>query len=476
MGNRRRRYTDGDRTAVARGTTATIAAMNDQQITDDAQITDVAVRVRTHERDDALGSRPLTIGVVGRGGRVARPAWAPMWRAGACLLLVVAVGTAARLQAQAGRAPLTFDAALAYARQYNGDLEAAGRQQAIREAQRARDAARPRGQALTHGDCAPTCATLVMPVDGCGAGASEGLTATTGGLLTDSTVATAAQTLRRNVREAFYDLLLADEEMRVAEGVVDFRNQLRAARRASSDADAQQSRLDTLRVELAISQAKVDLIGTESRRRLAELAFNAILDRAPDISVALIGHVEEPIALPRLEPAILLAKTVDVPLRRLRHDLDVQRRARASAPAVTQRPGSQRKADLAGRRTTIDGDQPSLNGSAGGAPPPDTRVVELDAARAARERDVEGCLREAFARIDIGRRAAIRLAAALTAATDLAGHTADEFRAGHVALSQLFDAERRLGDLRREYLQVLHDLRLCEADVEARLPTGGVPV
>lgn len=475
MGNRQHRDADRARRGVANDNTATVAAKDEQQIADDIPITDDAVRVRRHERDDALGpSRPLAIGVVVWGSRVGRPRWTPMWRAGVCLVLVVAGGTTTRLQAQTRRAPLTFDAALVSATQDNADFGAAGRQWAIREAQRARDAARVRGQALAHADCAPTCTSVVTPVDRCAAGTSEVLTATTGGVFTDSTVAAAAQTLRRNLREAFYDLLLQDEEIRVAEGVVDFRDQLRMARRARSDTDPA-SQLDTLHVELALSRAKLDLMDAQSRRRLAELAFNAILNRAPDVPVVLIGHVEEPIALPRVDPAILLAKMVDVPLRRLRHDLDVERRARASAPAVAPRPGSQRKAGLAGRGT-VDRDQPSSTDSADRAPRADTRLVQLNTAHVARARAVEGCLRDAFARIDIGRRAATRLAAALTAATERVERTADEFLAGQVALSQLSEAERTLGDLRRDYHQVLHDLRLCEADIEARLPASGIPV
>jgi hypothetical protein len=395
------------------------------------------------------------------------------------VFVVVAVASALGLQAQIMGAPLTFDGALRMALHQNTDLEAVGRQGAIRDAQRTRDAAHLRGPAIADAGCPLACAGVTRALDGCAADAAPALVTTGGGLLTDGEVAAAAQTLRRNLRQAFYDVLLHDEAIEAAQGVLDFANQLRVTGRSPSDAETTVDvRLDALRVEIARSRATIDLIRAQSDRRAAQAAFNVILNRAPYVPVTLTGNIAEPVALPRLEPAIRLAKAVDLDLIHLRHDLDVQRRARASVPPALQ-PGArpQGTTGSALRRTAADRESSPVSRSSGETRQADGRIVQLDTERAARERAVEGCLHEEFARIDAEQRAAARFEnAVIPAADELVRRTAEEFRSGHVAVRELLEAEHMLVSLRREYLQVLHDLRLNEADVEERLPAPGLPV
>jgi hypothetical protein len=344
-------------------------------------------------------------------------------------VLAVVAASALHLHAQSQNPAFTFDAALNVALWRNANLEGLGNQQAIWDARHARDATGPQADARLNADCAPS------PV--------PGPVATVSAPFTDSERLSAAQMLRRNLRQAFYDLLLSDGELQEALSLVDFTSEFRPAGQGSSDAGAtRNSRRNALRVEIVLSRARIELICAQSRRRMALAAFNAVLNRAPDVPATIVGDLTDPVPLPSLDAAIRLSKAMDVELRQLRQGIQVQRSPPASSvpPALPASPG----------RTPLNGP-------------------------AARERALDAGMRERFARIDIGRHAAARFKdALLPTALDMVARTADEYLSGRADVMQLLEARRHLVDLRRAYLHVLHDLRLSEADVEERLPVLGV--
>lgn len=390
-------------------------------------------------------------------------------------VLAVVVATTLHLHAQTYNPSLTFDAALTVALRRNADLESLGRQQAIWDLLHARTAPSPHVDAHADHGCAPTCASGSIAMDICVTPPIRDTFAPMGGAFMSQDVVSVAQMVRRNLREAFYDLVLSDAEVQEIQNVIDFTSEFRTV--ATSDAKVtDRSRLDELRVEIALSEGSIQLIQAQSRRGLAQAAFNTVLDRAPDAPVTVVGDLMDPIRLPQLDPAIRLSKAMDVALRQLRHDVDIQRRTQVAS----MRP----------RRSRLP--RPSTNGaarrSAAGtddAPSSDRRrdtaveeqIVQLDAARVARERVLEHCMREGFAEVDRRRRASAHYEAALMpAAAAIVTRTTDDYRAGRADVTDVLQAQRTLADLRRSYLQSLHALRLSEADVERRLPAMGLTV
>ena len=258
-------------------------------------------------------SRRQVIRIVGRHGRRDRPRRPSTRRVAAGLLAAVAASSL-HLHAQSQNPALTFDTALSVALRQNANLEGLGHQQAIWNAQHTGDATGPQVDARSNADCAP--------------GLVRGPVATASAPFTDSERLTAAQMLRRNLRQAFYDLVLRDEELQEAQGLIDFMSEFRTAGPGSSDADAtRNSRRYALRVEIALSRARIELICAQSRRRLALAAVNAVLNRAPDVPVTIAGDLADPVPLPSLDSAIRLSKAVDVELRQLRQGVEVQRRS-----------------------------------------------------------------------------------------------------------------------------------------------------
>ena len=218
-----------------------------------------------------------------------------------------------------------------------------------------------------------------------------------------------------------------------------------------------------------------DWICAQSRRRMALAAVNAVLNRAPDVPLTIVGDLTDPVPLPSSEAAIRLSKAMDVELRQLRQGVQVQPSPPASSlpPALPASPRRPRLNGTAPDGTVGDDDVPVIPRVAG--EPPKDAVARLEVARAARERALDACMRERFARIDTGRQAAARFEdALLPAALDMVARTADEYLSGRADVMQLLEARRHLVDLRRAYLHVLHDLRLSEADVEERLPVLSV--
>lgn len=390
-------------------------------------------------------------------------------------VLAVVAATALHLQAQTQNPPLTFDAAFHVALRRNADLEGLRRQQAIWDAQHAPQAANPHISARADDDCAPTCARAARPIDVCATGPVREALPPISGSVTDSDVMAVAQIVRRNLRQAFYELMLSDDQVQETQRLIDFASQFRTVNPSDVDATGH-SRRDALRVEIALSRARLELIRAQSRRRVAQAAVNAVLNRAPDVPVIVVGDLTDPVPLPQLAPAIALSKAMDVELRQLRHAVEVQRRARAASGRL-ESPARPRRTHMRGtarRGSAGSGNAGSFHALTNAAL--EQQIVQLDAARAARERALEGCMREGFVRIDTGRHTAHVKDALIAAGADVVMRTADRYRAGGADVLELLEAQRTLVDLRREYLEVLRGLRLSEADVEERLPALGLNV
>lgn len=197
----------------------------------------------------------------------------------------------------------------------------------------------------THADerCAPTCTNVPSSADGCVTRPMREALAPQGGAFTDRDVVPVAQMVRRNLREVFYDLAWRDAEMQDTQQLIDVTSQFRTVATPNTEVPDRLPRA-ALRVEIALSQAKIELIWAQSRRQVAQAAFNAVLNRAPDVPVTVIGDLTEPIRLPQLNPAISLAKATDVELRDLRREVETQRRSqipsRRAKPSTPVLPGT----------------------------------------------------------------------------------------------------------------------------------------
>ncbi len=377
---------------------------------------------------------------------------------------------------QAGAAPLTFGAALELATSRNLGLEAARRQRAIREAQlrTARQWANPEVGFEATEDSPHENLTFGLPVEVGGqrgkriAVAKEALT------LADLDVRAEMTTLRRNLRQAFYGLLAANERSRLADEVVGLAERVKSVAQARFEEGAA-PRLEVLQADVGLARAQADADLARSVRASALADLNAVLNQPPGQAVSVAGDLAEGPAIPDFTRAMALAGASNIEILSADREaavegrrLDLLKAERIPTPTITfGLPMNAPDEFSVGKSLGIAMTIPLFNRSQGEIAESQATIDQVRARRDAARRVVESRVFAALARIDAERRQLESYRTrVIPAAAELAALAEESYKAGRDTLLALLDAQRSLRDVRRDYLQALLDYQAALADLE----------
>jgi cobalt-zinc-cadmium efflux system outer membrane protein len=400
------------------------------------------------------------------------------------LVLVLVVGGApapSRAQPPAVSGPLTFQQALDLAVSRNLGLDAARRARAIREAAIRTAGQRPNPSAsfeVTR-DSPHEVFVFDLPVELGGKRARRIDLAKEELTLADVDVQTEMRALRRELRQAFYSLVAADERARLADSLLDIARRVRDAAQARFEAGAV-PRLEVLQAELGVTRADTDLDLARSIRAAEQARLNGVLNLPPAQPLAVSGTLADGIALISYEQALTLASASNVDLIALDRQIAVEqkrvellRAERTPTPVFTVSGLFDNQPDFTvGQGVGVSLELPLFSRNQGQIAESIATTAQLRGRREATRRTVENAVHGTLARIDAERRQVEAYEQRLVpTATDLQSLAEESYRAGRTSVLGLLDAQRSLRDLRREALQVALDLQLTLAELEELLGT-----
>ncbi|MFN7918279.1 MAG: TolC family protein [Vicinamibacterales bacterium] len=371
---------------------------------------------------------------------------------------------------------LSFDAALTYATSHNRAVEAARRGRAIREANIRAAAQRPNpelgGEATR--DTPHQSLTFGLPIE-IGSQRRRRIDVAREELsLADVDVQASLAAMRRQVRESFYGVLAADQQVQNAEAVRDIAVRLRDATQARFEAGAV-PRLDVMQATLGVSRAEADLDLARSTRLAAQAALNAVLDLPPQQQITLAGSLDDHTNTPPFDTTLDAALSTNTELVGLDREIAVEGRRlellRAqrtpvpvfSAGALFNAPGEFSVAPSASFSVGI----PLFSRNQGEIAASLATAAQLRGARDAARRRVENAVWAAQQQVDTARRrVATFRRELLPVATELESLSEESYQAGRTSVLGVLDSQRNLRDISRDAVQALLDLHLALAELE----------
>jgi outer membrane protein, heavy metal efflux system len=383
------------------------------------------------------------------------------------------------LQIPAG--PLSYDQALALATSRNLNVEAARRARLIREGaiRTARLIPNPDVMLETSQDTPHQSLNFDLPVEIGGKRsrridlAKEELT------LAEVDVQAEMRVVRRELRQAFYGLIAADERVRLAESVLDIAHRVREAAQARFETGAA-PRLEVMAADLTVTRAETDIELARSIRVASQATLDAVLNLPPRQALAVTGTLAEHAPVLVYEQALAIATTSNVDLVLLDRQiaiearrLDLLRADRTPTPIVSAGALFNNPPDFnVGSRFGVSVGVPLFSRNQGEIAASIATTAQLRTRREATLRTVENQVYGTLAHVHAVRRQVEAYDQRLVpTATDLQTLAEESYRAGRTSVLGLLDAQRSLRDLRREALQAALDLQLALADLEEVLGT-----
>jgi len=397
------------------------------------------------------------------------------------LLAVAAVAAPAAAQPPAIPTPLTYRQALDLAFDRNLGVAAARRARAIREAgvRTARQIPNPEVAVDLTQDVPHQVLTFSLPVELAGKRGRRIDLAREELSLADVDVQTELRAVRREVRQAFYSLVAADDRVRLAESVLDIAQRFRDVAQARFEAGAA-PRLEVLQADLGVARGQADVELARSTRASSQATLNAVLNAPPRQAIALSGSLLDGVPPITYEATLALAVQSNVDLIALDRQIAIEQRRiellRAertptpvfSVSALFNAPGEYNTAGGVGISMGI----PLFSRNQGEIAQSVATTSQLRARREATLRDVENNVFGVVARIEAQRRQVDTYEQRLVpTATDLESLAEESYRAGRTSVLGVLDAQRSLRDLRREALQAGLDLQMSIAELEEILGT-----
>jgi cobalt-zinc-cadmium efflux system outer membrane protein len=376
---------------------------------------------------------------------------------------------------------LTYEQALDLATSRNLNVEAARRARGIRAAavRTARQIPNPDVSVELTQDLPHQLFTIGVPVE-IGSKrrrridlAQEELT------LADIDLRTELRAVRREVRQAFYTVVAADERTRLAESIREIAGRVRDAAQARFEAGAA-PRLEVLQADLGVTRADTDVELARSVRAAAQATLNAVLNLPPQQTIMASGGLSDHLAAISYDQALALALQSNVDLANLDRQIAVeQRRLQLLRAERTPTPVfsvfglfNNPPEFTSGTGLAVGMTLPLFSRNQGEIAQSIATSSQLRARREATVRTVENDVFGTIARIDAQRRQLEAYEQRLVpTATDLEALAEESYRAGRTSVLGVFEAQRSLRDLRREALQAALDLQLSLADLEEILGT-----
>lgn len=395
--------------------------------------------------------------------------------------LALAGAAAASAQQTSIPTPLTYQAALGVATTRNLGVLAARRSRAIREAAIGTAGQRPNPDVSfdVGRDTPYQVLSFGIPIElGRKRGtrvdlAREELT------LADVDVQAELRAVRRDLRQAFYSLVAADERVRISESVLDISTRFRDAAQGRFDAGAA-PRLEVLQADLGVTRAETDLDLARSIRASEQARLNRVLNLPPQQAIVLSGTLADGRSPMTYEQALALATVSNTDLISLDRQIAVEERRvamlradRTPTPVFSITGMFNSPPDFnVGARAGVSIGIPLFNRNQGEIAESVATTAQLRSRRDAMLRTVENDVFGTVARIDAERRQTESYEQRLVpTATNLESLAEDSYRAGRTSVVGVLDAQRSLRDLSRESLQAALDLQLALADLEELLGT-----
>jgi len=386
-------------------------------------------------------------------------------------------------QAQVPSGPLTFEAALNFAAGRNLRVEAARRQRLVRESavRTAGLLPNPDFVAESTRDTPHQLVSLDVPFELGGKRSRRVDLAREELSLAEGDVQVELRSVRREVREAFYSLIAANERLRLAENAVEIAQRLRDIAQARFDAGAV-PRLEVLQADLGVARASTDLDLVRSVQTSVRATLNGVLNLAPDEQTDVTGSLADHTAsAPTYEEARRIALASNVDLLNLdrqaaieRRRTDLLRAERVPTPvfsfgAVLNAPGEFN----VGPRFGLTMGVPLFNRNQGEIGGSLAAASQLQAQREATQRTIENALFGTVARIRAQRQRADAYTTRLVpTAVDLESLAEESYRAGRTSVLSVLDAQRTVRDVRDEALQAALDVQTTIAELEELLGTA----
>ena len=390
--------------------------------------------------------------------------------------VLIVAGGAAQAAAQSASPPLTYRTALELATSRNLGLEAARRQRAIREAQvkAAGQIANPTVLFEASRDAPHQVLSFDIPV-GFGTKrtrridlAKEELT------LAELDVRAELRTLRRNLREAYFGLLAADDSVRIATEILAVADRGKQVAQARFDEGAA-PKLDVMTADLAVARAQGELELARSSRLKAQAELNAVLNQPPATPVVLSDKLSDLAEIPGFEAAMTMASASNVDLVTAERELAIEQRRvdllrseRWPTPTFTfggvfNAPEEFRAGAMGG----VSIDLPLFSRNQGEIAQSQATSAQIRAKHDAVRRNVESGVFGAVATVEATRKQVDSYRQTLVpTATAILGLAEESYRLGRTSVLAVLDAQRSFREISREYLQSLFDLQIAIADLE----------
>jgi len=379
-------------------------------------------------------------------------------------------------------APLTFDTALNLAANRNLRVEAARRQRGVREAavRTAGLLPNPDISAESSRDVPHQAVSLDVPLELGGKRSRRVDLAKEELSLAEGDVQVELRSVRREVREAFYSLIAANERVRLAQNALEIAQRLRDIAQARFEAGAV-PRLEVLQADLGVARASTDLDLVRSLATSFRATLNGVLNLPPDQPTEVSGSMaDHTLASPTYEEARRIALASNIDLLNLDRQAAVERRRtdllraeRVPTPifsfgAVLNAPGEFN----VGPRIGINMGVPLFNRNQGDIAGSLAATSQLRAQREATQRTIENALFGTIGRIQAQRQRADAYTSRLVpTAVDLESLAEESYRAGRTSVLSVLDAQRTVRDVREEALQAALDVQTSIAELEELLGT-----
>jgi cobalt-zinc-cadmium efflux system outer membrane protein len=371
---------------------------------------------------------------------------------------------------------LTFESAVELATARNLSVEAARRQRAIREAavRAARQTPNPEFSAEASRDTPHQAVSLDLPFELGGKRARRVDLANEELTLAELDVQAELRVMRREVRQAFYSVVAADERVRLAEGGLQIARRLHDAAEARFETGAA-PRLEAQQAELGVVRAETELDLARGLRAASQATLNGLLNFAPENAVSIAGALADHTTTPSYERAISLASSSNTALATLDRQLAIEERRvvllraeRMPTPvvslgAVLNAPGEFN----AGPRVAVSIGLPLFTRNQGEIAASLATTTQLRAEREATARTIQTAVFGSLARIEASRRQTLSYSERLVpAASALEALTEESYRAGRVSVLGVLEAQRSLRELRSEALQAALEMQFSLAELE----------
>jgi cobalt-zinc-cadmium efflux system outer membrane protein len=292
--------------------------------------------------------------------------------------------------------------------------------------------------------------------------------------LTELELDAALRTLRHDVRVAYFNVLLARDNLELGRDVLAQANEVAAIAQARFEA-GDIAQFEVLQVNLGVARITNEVGRLENVERIARSTLNQLLNRASDAPIDLRDTLSVKVATVPTPEVIQLALTQNVELKTAEQQIATEqsrlRLVRAQRiPDLTLEPGVE-ALDSAfthpGFKMQVTVPLPIFNRQRGEIAKSNATLDQLRAERDAARQRISSEIGRAALSLESARKQVDFFETKLLPDAERVRQMAIEsYRAGQTGILSVIDATRNARDVRQAYLQALFDYQSAVADLE----------